>query len=190
MLIAPRFGSFLRAHPEVTLDLVVDDGISDIVAGRFDAGIRIGERLDKDMIAIRLTRDLQLHAVASPDYLARHGTPQAPADLHHHSCIRWRNPGGTIYRWEFEKDGKSMEMNVEGPLVSTDLQLILDATLEGLGIAYTYDIRLDDWISEGRLIRVLADWSPQFPGLFLYYPSRRHPQPALRAFIDCLLDRA
>src|SRR5712691_2461418 len=110
-IVAPRLGRFHRAHPDVVLDIVVDDGLSDIVAGRFDAGIRVGERLEKDMIAVRLTPNVTMLAVASPDYLARHGTPRIPADLHGHACINWRFPGsGTVYRWQMEKRGKKIEM--------------------------------------------------------------------------------
>src|SRR5712675_229320 len=112
-LIAPRLGRFHRAHPDVALDIVIDDGLSDIVAGRFDAGIRVGERLEKDMAAVRLTSDVEMLALASPDYLARRGEPRTPADLHQHACINWRFPGsGKIYRWEFEKKRKKLEMAV------------------------------------------------------------------------------
>jgi DNA-binding transcriptional LysR family regulator len=190
-LIAPRLARFHRAWPEVTLDLVVDEGLSDIVAGRFDAGIRFGARLEKDMIAVRLTPDIEMMAVASPDYLAQRGRPQVPADLHRHSCINFRFPGdGTIYRWQLEKDGKTLEMAVEGALTANDPDLLVDAALQGLGIAYVADQRLRPLIREGRLKRVLADWSRPFPGLFLYYSNRHHPPPALRAFIDCLRERS
>src|SRR6266851_8073134 len=190
-LIAPRLGRFHRAYPQVVLDIVIDDGLSDIVAGRFDAGIRVGERLEKDMIAVRLTRDVEMTAVASPDYLTHHGEPKTPADLHRHACINWRFPGsGRIYRWEFERKGKKVEMTVEGPLIANHQDVVVEAALQGLGILYAYD---DDHVGEalasGRLKRVLAGWSLTSPGLFLYYSNRRHPQPALRAFIDCLLDR-
>src|SRR5258708_1528113 len=118
-LIAPRLGRFHRAHPDVVLDIVIDDGLSDIVAGRFDAGIRVGERLEKDMIAVRLTPDVEMVAVASPDYLARHGEPKTPADLHRHLCINCRFPGsGNIYRLQLEKKGNRLEVAVEGPLIS------------------------------------------------------------------------
>jgi DNA-binding transcriptional LysR family regulator len=190
-IIAPRLGRFHRAYPDVVLDLVIDDGLSDIVAGRFDAGIRIGERLEKDVIAVRLTPDMEMLAVASPDYLARRGTPRAPADLHGHACINWRFPGGgNVYRWEFEKGKKAFEMSVDGPLTSSLQEVVLDGALQGMGILYSYDQRrIYEAIAEGRLVRVLADWSPTFPGLFLYYSNRQSPTPALRAFIDCLLDR-
>ena len=190
-IIAPRLGRFHRAHPDVVLDIVIDDGLSDIVAGRFDAGIRVGERLEKDMIAVRLTPDVKMLAVASPDYLERHGEPRTPADLHRHACINWRFPGSSrIYRWGFEKKGKKLEMAVEGPLISNHQDVVEEAALQGLGILYAYDHdRVGEAIARGQLKRVLADWSLTSPGLYLYYSNRRHPQPALRAFIDCLLDR-
>jgi len=190
-LIAPRLGRFHRAYPQVVLDIVIDDGLSDIVAGRFDAGIRVGERLEKDMIAVRLTPDVEMTAVASPDYLAHHGEPKTPADLHRHVCINWRFPGsGAIYRWGFEKKGKKLEIAVEGALISNHQEIVVEGALQGLGILYAYDDeRIDDLIARGQLKRVLAEWSVTLPGLFLYYSNRRLPQPALRAFIDCLLDR-
>jgi DNA-binding transcriptional LysR family regulator len=190
-LIAPRLGRFHRAYPEVVLDIVIDDGLSDIVAGRFDAGIRVGERLERDMIAVRLTPDVEMTAVASPDYLAHHGEPKTPADLHRHVCINWRFPGsGAIYRWGFEKKGKKLEISVEGALISNHQEIVVEGALQGLGILYAYyDERIDDFIARGQLKRVLAEWSLTLPGLFLYYSNRRLPRPALRAFINCLLDR-
>jgi DNA-binding transcriptional LysR family regulator len=190
-IIAPRLGRFHRAHPDVVLDIVIDDGLSDIVAGRFDAGIRVGERLEKDMIAVRLTQDVRMLAVASPDYLARRGEPQTPADLHRHACINWRFPGsGQIYRWQLGRRGKKVEIAVEGPLISNHQDVVVEAALQGLGILYAYDDdRVDEAMARRRLTRILADWSLMSPGLYLYYSNRRHPQPALRAFIDCLLDR-
>lgn len=190
-IIAPRLGRFHKSHPEVVLDIVVDDGLSDIVAGGFDAGIRVGGRLQKDMVAIRLTPDVRLLAVASPEYLARCGEPKTPADLHRHACINWRFPGsGRVARWEFQKKGKKIETLVEGRLISNHQDIVVPAALQGLGIFYAYN---DDGIAEaverGQLKRVLADWSLTLPGLYLYYSNRRHVQPALRAFIDCLLDR-
>ncbi|MDY6945437.1 MAG: LysR family transcriptional regulator [Pseudomonadota bacterium] len=190
-IIAPRLGRFHELHPDVVLDIVIDDGLSDIVAGEFDAGIRVGERLQKDMIAVRLVADVKLLAVASPEYLARRGEPKTPADLHHHACINWRFPGsGRIARWEFLKKGKKIETAVDGPLIANHQEIVVPAALQGLGILYAYN---DDGIAEalerGLLKRVLVDWSLTMPGLYLYYSNRRHIQPALRAFIDCLLDR-
>ncbi len=188
-LIAPALGHFHRTHPDVVLDVVADDSLSDIVAGRFDVGIRVGERLEKDMIAVRLTPDAPMLAVASPDYLAIHGEPQSPEDLHRHACINWRFPGsGAIYRWDMEKQGKRVSLSVEGPLISNLQDVVVAGALQGLGILYAYDHEgIEDALAAGRLRRVLSDWSPAQPGLFLYYSSRRHPPPALRAFIDCLL---
>ena len=190
-VIAPRLGRFHHANPDVVLDIVIDDGLSDIVAGRFDAGIRVGGRLEKDMIAVRLTPDVKMMALASPDYLARRGEPKTPADLHQHACINWRFPGsGRIYRWEFEMKGRKLDMAVAGPLIANHQDVVVEAALQGLGILYAYDDdRVDAAIARGRLKRILADWSLTSPGLYLYYSNRRHPQPALRAFIDCLLER-
>lgn len=190
-VIAPRLGRFHQAHPEVLLDIVVDDGLSDIVAGRFDAGIRVGQRLEKDMIAVRLTPDVKMIAVASPDYLARRGTPQSPADLHNHACINWRlQMDGQASRWEFEKKGTRLDIAAEGPLVTNNSDIGVAAALQGVGIAYAFErLRVDDHLAQGQLVQVLADWSITRPGLFLYYSNRRHPSPLLSAFIDCLLDR-
>ncbi len=190
-VIAPRLGRFHRAHTDVALDIVVDDALSDIVAGRFDAGIRVGARLEKDMIAVRLTPDVKMVAVASPQYLALRGLPQSPADLHSHACINWRlQLDGRAYRWEFEKRGKRVEVAVQGPLVCNHSDIGVAAALQGLGISYAFDReRVDAHLAAGELVQVLADWSITRPGLFLYHPSRRHMPAALRAFIDCLLDR-
>ncbi|TMN19679.1 LysR family transcriptional regulator [Pseudoxanthomonas sp. X-1] len=190
-LIAPRLGRFAAAHPEVVLDIVIDDGLSDIAGEGFDAGIRVGGRLQKDMVAVRLTPDFELLAVASPDYLARRGEPRTPADLSRHDCINWRFPGsGKIAGWPFRKKDKTIEYFGEGKVISNHQDIIVPAALQGLGILYAYnDGGIADALAEGRLKRVLADWSPTVPGLFLYYSSRRHMLPALRAFIDCLLDR-
>jgi DNA-binding transcriptional LysR family regulator len=190
-LIAPRLGQFHKTHPDVVLDIVIDDGLSDIVAGGFDAGIRVGGRLQKDMIAVRLTPDVKLLAVASPEYLTRCGEPKTPADLHRHACINWRFPGsGQIARWEFLKKGKKIETVVEGPVISNHQDIVVPAALQGLGIFYAYnDDEIAEALERGRLKRILVDWSLTAPGLYLYYSNRRHIQPALRAFIDCLLDR-
>jgi DNA-binding transcriptional LysR family regulator len=190
-IVAPRLGRFHKTHPDVVLDIVIDDGLSDIVAGGFDAGIRVGERLQKDMIAVRLTPDVRLLAVASPEYLARCGEPKKPADLQSHACINWRFPGsGRIARWEFQKKGKKLETVVEGPVISNHQDIVVPAALQGLGILYAYnDDGIADALERGRLKRVLVDWTLTMPGLFLYYSNRRHVQPALRAFISCLLDR-
>ena len=189
-LIAPRLGRFHRSNPDVVLDITVDDRLTDIVAGRYDAGIRLGERLEKDMVAVRLTDEMEMMAVASPDYVARVGTPQTPDDLHAHACLNWRWPSdGSLYRWEFDEDGREFEVAVDGPLIANEVEVVLHAALQGIGIAYTSHEWIEGWLQEGILIRVLERFSPKFPGMYLYYPSRRQQPPALRAFIDCLLDR-
>lgn len=190
-LIAPRLGRFARAHPDVVLDIVIDDTLSDIAGEGFDAGIRVGNRLQKDMVAVRMTPDVELLAVASPEYLARHGEPRTPADLSRHACINWRFPGsGRIAGWEFSKKGKTVEFFGESSVISNHQDIIVPAALQGLGILYAYnDDDIAEALRDGRLRRVLADWSPTVPGLYLYYSSRRHMLPGLRAFIDCMLDR-
>jgi DNA-binding transcriptional LysR family regulator len=190
-VIAPRLGRFHKTHPDITLDIVVDDSLSDLVAGRFDAGIRVGGRVEKDMIAVRLTPDVKMIAVASPGYLARRGVPQTPADLHDHACINWRlGVDGRAYRWEFTRRGKRLEIAADGPLVTNDSSLGVAAAVQGLGIAYAFDRQqVDAHVVDGQLVQVLADWSIVRPGLFLYHPSRRHVPGALRAFIECLVDR-
>ncbi|MEN1993381.1 MULTISPECIES: LysR family transcriptional regulator [Stenotrophomonas] len=190
-LIAPRLGRFARAHPDVVLDIVIDDTLSDIAGEGFDAGIRVGNRLQKDMVAVRMTPDVELLAVASPEYLARYGEPRTPADLSRHACINWRFPGsGRIAGWEFSKKGKTVEFFGEGSVISNHQDIIVPAALQGLGILYAYnDDDIAEALRDGRLRRVLADWSPTVPGLYLYYSSRRHMLPGLRAFIDCMLDR-
>jgi DNA-binding transcriptional LysR family regulator len=189
-LIAPRLVRFHRDNPGVILDVTVDDALTDIVAGRFDAGLRLGELLEKDMIAVRLTGEMEMMAVASADYLARHGTPETPDELHSHACLNWRWPtDGSLYRWEFEEDGREYEISVNGPVIANDIELVLQAALQGIGIAYTSHEWIEGWLKDGRLVRVLERYSPKFPGIYLYHPSRRQQPPALRAFIDCLLDR-
>lgn len=190
-IISPRLSRFHQAYPDVVLDIVVDDALADIVAGRFDAGIRVGGRLEKDMIAVRLTPDLDMAAVASPGYLARRGSPKTPAELHDHACINWRlQMDGRPYRWEFEKRGKRLEVPVDGPVVTNHADVGIAAALNGLGIAYHFERDgLAEHLAQGRLVRLLADWSITRPGLFLYYPNRQHRPALLGAFIDCLVDQ-
>ena len=190
-IIAPRLARFHQTHPDVVLDIVVDDALADIVTGRFDAGIRVGGQLEKDMVAIRLTPDMNMVAVASPDYLARHGTPGSPADLHQHACINWRlQMEGRHYRWEFRKREQSIEVAVAGPVVTNHADIGIAAALNGLGIAYHFEQDgVGELLAQGRLVQVRADWSITRPGLFLYYPNRQHRPALLGAFIDCMLDR-
>ncbi|SFR87664.1 transcriptional regulator, LysR family [Stenotrophomonas maltophilia] len=190
-VIAPRLARFHRAHPDVVLDIVVDDALADIVRGRFDAGIRVGGQLEKDMVAVRLTPDMKMMAVASPDYLSRRGTPTSPAELHQHACINWRlEMDGRHYRWEFEKQGHRLDVAVDGPVITNHAEVGIAAALGGLGIAYHFEQDgVGELLAQGRLVRVLSDWSISRPGLFLYYPSRQHRPALLGAFVDCLLDQ-
>lgn len=188
--LGPLLAPFHAAYPEIVLDVVVEDALADIVAGRFDAGIRLGERVEKDMVAVKLGAEFQTFIVASPEYLARHGEPETPRDLRRHRCLNWRMPtDGRIYRWELGRD-EEIEVAVEGPLITTDTDLMLRAALDGLGIAYLLGEHIEALIRAGKLKRVLEPWSPSFPGLYLYYPSRRQMPPTLRAFLDFVRDKA
>jgi DNA-binding transcriptional LysR family regulator len=185
--LGPLLGRFHAAYPDIVLDIVVEDALADIVAVRFDAGIRLGESLAKDMVAVKLSGDLEMAAVGSPEYFARHGVPRTPRELHKHRCINWRwNSDGSLYRWEFETEGEAFEVAVEGPLIINDSELFLRGALDGVGIAYMFDEHVRPWIEAGRLQRVLAEWAPRFPGFHLYYPSRRQVPAPLRAFLDFL----
>lgn len=187
--LQPVFARFHEAYPEVVLDITVDDAVMDIVAGGFDAGIRLGERLEQDMIAVKLGGPLRQLAVASPSYLARHGTPRTPQELLQHACINWRQSGSSaVYSWEFAQDGKWFEVAVNGPLILSDRRLAVEAAAEGLGIAFWSDRFMQPLLDSGRLVALLEDWSPSFPGFYLHYPSNRQTPAALRALIDVLKD--
>lgn len=183
-IIAPRLGSFVALYPEIELELVSDDRFVDIVEDGFDAGLRLGEHLQADMIAVKAMGSLWGAVVATPDYFARRGRPVHPRDLVHHRCIRRRFDSGAVYRWEFEKHGQTITVSVDGPLILGDDRLVLSAALGGAGLAYLFEARLDGALQDGRLERVLEDWCPPFEGFYIYYPSRRQMRPALRAFVD------
>lgn len=183
--IAPILGDFQRTYPDVALTVIVDDTLADIVGSRFDAGIRLGERLEKDMVAVKLSGDLQMAAVAAPAYLENRTIPRHPQELHQHQCIKFQWPGGgNLYRWEFARGRRALEIAIEGSLTLNDTELMLHAALDGAGIAYMFEYQVRPWIEQGRLVRFLEAWSPSFPGFYLYHPSSRHVPPALRAFID------
>ncbi|AMO97669.1 bacterial regulatory helix-turn-helix, lysR family protein [Collimonas fungivorans] len=186
LLLAPLFARFLAAYPQIRLEVVTDDGLVDIVAGGFDAGIRFGERLAQDMIAVPLGPPVRLIVVASPMYAARRGLPQQPQDLKQHACIGRRFPSGAVYAWEFSQGGASLAVAVDGPLLLDDDDLILRAALDGIGLAYVYEAQAQESIEQGRLLRVLDAWCPPMSGFFLYYPSRRQMPVSLRLFIAML----
>jgi DNA-binding transcriptional LysR family regulator len=185
MVLLPRLTAFAEAYPEVVLDVVTSTGPVDLVAGEFDAGIQLGEFIQKDMIAVRVTRQLRLAVVGAPAYFASRSIPNNPRDLNDHRCISLRLPGGP-YRWEFEQGRKSVTFGVNGPLIVDDTDLVIRAALAGAGLGLAYEEQVAEYVAKRRLIRVLQDWSPPFPGFFMYYPSRRHQPAALSALVHAL----
>lgn len=184
-VLLAKLPAFVAAYPEVVLDVSTCTGPVDLVAGGFDAGIQLEEFIQKDMIAVRVTQELRLAAVASPGYFATRSRPVKPRDLSAHNCIGLRLPGGP-YRWEFEKGGAPVTTTVTGSLVVDDTSLAIHGALAGVGIALAYEDQVAGYLDEGKLIRVLEDWSPSFPGFFIYYPDRRHQSAALSALIRAL----
>jgi DNA-binding transcriptional LysR family regulator len=183
-MIGPLLPEFLAKFPEV-LEIDVDDGQTDIVSGRFDAGLRIGERIAKDMIAVRILDEFRIRAVASPAYLERHPRPETPEDLRVHNCVRLRwDWDGSIQAWVFENGGRRIEVAVDGSLVLNDMYLVANAVLDGIGIGYVSEPLIGQQIRDGRLIPLLGDWCGHLSGVFLYYPSRRQIPGPLRAFVD------
>lgn len=189
LVLRPVLAPFLREYPQVHLDIVSDGRLSDIVADGFDAGIRLAEAVPKDMVAIPVMGEVRFAAVASPEYFERRGYPLIPQDLHSHDCIRFRFESGAIYRWEFERMGASERINVSGPLTLSDQPLMVEAAIDGIGIAFVPDHLATEALEHGRLERVLEDWCPALPGLCLYYSGRRHVSSGLRALINMLTHR-
>jgi DNA-binding transcriptional LysR family regulator len=186
-VLVPVLARFLTRYPEIVVDVSVEAGLTDIVAGRFDAGFRRGDLVARDMIAVRVTDDIRCIAVASPDYLARHGRPRAPADLHAHNCIRLRLPGGELIPWRFVADGKTVECEAEGSVIVNDPELVVSAALEGIGVAYMFEEYAAPMIADGRLVSLLEESTlPTANGFFLFYPSRRQNPAALQALIEFL----
>lgn len=183
-IVMPRLGAFLRAYPDIELDLRTDDRFEDIVEKGFDAGLRLGEHLEADMIAVRASGPWRGLVVGAPAYFEQHEKPLQPRDLMQHRCIRRRFSSGRIYRWELEKEGRQVTVDVDGPLIVSDQRLMRVAAIDGAGLAYVFDQRVAEDICAGRLVPVLEDWCPAFDGFSIYYPSRRQMRPALRAFVD------
>lgn len=183
-VIAPRLGEFVRLYPDIELEIVTDDRFEDIVEKGFDAGLRLGEHLEADMIAVRVSGPWRGAVVGAPGYFEVRPKPVHPRDLADHVCIRRRFSSGTIYRWEFEKGGRAISVDVQGGLILSDQGLMRQAALDGAGLAYIFDARVEADIEAGRLVRVLDDWCPPFDGFSIYYPSRLQMRPALRAFVD------
>jgi DNA-binding transcriptional LysR family regulator len=186
MLMLPLAASFTRAHPDVAIEIRAQDDLRDIVAEGFDAGVRFEESLEQDMIAVPLGPAQCAAIVAAPSYFAQRPRPLTPQDLHDHICINRRFAGGALFRWELEKDGAAVAVSVSGNLILDDMRLVAEAARMGAGLAYLFEAQVSDDLASGRLVRVLEDWCPRFPGFFLYYPSRRLMRPVLRAFLDAV----
>jgi DNA-binding transcriptional LysR family regulator len=186
MVIDPILSNFRAAYPDIVLDITIDDSQLDIVNGHFDAGMRIGSRIERDMVAVRVTPDSRLIAVASPAYLAAHGQPSRPEDLREHDCIRFRDTTGAIRKWEFARGAEKIDVAVEGALITNDLDHLVRAALNGVGISYMLEDYMQPHIAAGRLVAVLEGWSLPFTGFHLFYPSRDQMPPKLRAFISFL----
>jgi DNA-binding transcriptional LysR family regulator len=184
LALLPIVTRFLAAYPDVQVELVIDDGLVDVVSEGFDAGVRFGETIAGDMIALAIGPRQRSAIVGSPDYFRRYPRPILPRDLLALPCIRYRFEGGAFYCWEFERGGTEVEIEVAGPLALSDQDLMLDAALAGTGLAYVFEGIATPALATGGLVRVLEDWCPYYPGFFLYYPSRRQLPAALRAFIE------
>jgi DNA-binding transcriptional LysR family regulator len=184
-VLAPLIGPFLTAYPEISLDVVTEEKLVDIVAGRFDAGIRLGEKVEQDMVAVRFGGDLEMLVVGSPDYFARHSKPKSPRELKVHRCINTRWPtDGSVYRWEFERGTEKLEAAVAGPLTVNEPDVAVRAAIDGVGLAFLFRYQVQAALTAGKLVPVLKEWTPPFAGFYLYYPGRRQMPPPLRAFVD------
>ncbi|AMP39322.1 LysR family transcriptional regulator [Ralstonia solanacearum] len=181
---------FLAAYPDIHVECVVDTRLVDIVADGFDAGIRLLEDVPRDMIAVRFGPDMRFVAVASPAYLSRHAPPEMPHDLTQHRCIRFRFESGALYRWDLERRGTAASINVDGPLTLGNLNLMVEAALAGIGIAWVPENLVAEPVAAGRLVHLLPEWSPSLSGLCLYYPANRHPPTALRLFAQAVREWA
>jgi len=186
-ILWPKLTKFLRHHPDIKIEIIIDYGLTDIVAQRFDAGVRSGEQVAKDMIAVRIGPDMRIAVVGAPSYFKMRSEPKRPQELIGHNCINLRLPTyGGLYAWEFGKDGRELKVHVEGQLVFNATFQMLNAALAGFGLAYVPEDTVQTHIADGRLIRVLADWCPSYPGYHLYYPSRRQPTPGFALLVNAL----
>ncbi|WP_044872430.1 LysR family transcriptional regulator [Pseudomonas sp. LFM046] len=184
LVLLPLASRFLAAYPDVRLEISAEDALVDVVSAGFDAGVRFGERLEADMVSLPIGPYMRSVVVAAPAFFERHPVPQNPHDLHGLPCIRHRFPSGNLYHWEFEREGKRLEIEVDGPLTLGDVALMVEPALHGTGLAYVFEEMVAAHLAEGRLVQVLEDWCPYYPGLHLYYPSRRQVPAAMKAFIE------
>ncbi len=185
-VIKPKLAAFLAAYPDIRLDICLQESLSNIVAEGFDAGMRLGQRLDGEMIAVRVSAEQRLVLVGSPDYFARRGKPRHPRELLGHECISLRSSTGVVARWKFIENDKEFEVAVSGRIVTNDGSVLVDAAVEGVGLAYVFEDMVSGLVAEKRLVRVLDAYCPHVPGYFLYYPSRVNLAPKLAALIDFL----
>lgn len=185
-ILRPALGRLLPDHPDIKVEIVIDYGLADVVADRFDAGVRIGEQVDKDMIAVRIGPDFEMVVVGSPAHFVRFGKPAVPEDLIHHRCINLILGSGTFYRWNFRRAGRSTGVRVDGPLAFNLIDPIRDAALDGLGLACLPLDQVQEDIDQGRLMRILRKWTAALPGYHLYYPNRRFSSPAFRLLVETL----
>jgi len=187
-ILLPALKKVLPKFPDIQVEIIIDYGLTNIVAQQVDAGIRPGELVAKDMIAVRISPDLRMAVVGSPSYFVERKRPKTPQDLTLHNCLNLRLPthGGSLYAWEFEKDGRELNVRVEGQLVLNSPGLLLEGALNGFGLAYLPEGHVQPYVSSGQLVRVLPDWCPSFSGYHLYYPSRRQPSPAFSLVVDAL----
>lgn len=185
MVILPKLARFNRTYPEIILEITSSNDPVDLVAGEYDAGVQLGEFIQRDMIAVRVTKEMRLAVVGSPGYFESNPIPRSPRDLKDHSCIGFRFSNG-LYRWEFEKGRKTLTVSPQGPASFDDPDLVIQAVLDGVGIGTTMEDTIADLIADRRLVQVLRDWCPSFPGYFLYYPSRHNQPAALSALISAL----
>jgi len=186
-ILWPAVGRLLPDYPDIKVEIIVDQGLTDIVSERYDAGVRLGEQVDKDMIAVRIGPDMRMAVVGAPSYFARRPKPKTPHDLTEHNCVNLRLPTyGGLYAWEFEKAGRELKVRVDGQLVVNTIDLRLKAVLAGLGLICLPEEQVSGLLACGELIRVLADWCPPFSGFHLYYPSRRQPTPAFVLLLEAL----
>ncbi|ERK08968.1 MAG: LysR family transcriptional regulator [Pantoea sp.] len=186
-LLRPMLPAFLAQYPDISIEICIDYGFTNIVSERFDAGIRLGESISKDMIAVRMGPDWRLAVVGTPEYFQANPAPLTPQDLARHRCINIRHsPAGSVYAWEFEKEGRKLNIRVNGPLISNSILHVMNGALDGIGLAYVPDSMAQPHIEAGRLVEVLSDWSPMFEGFHLYYPNRRNTSSAFAAFVDAV----
>ena len=185
----PALERLLPDYPDIKVELDLNNGLTDIVAGRYDAGVRLGEQVAKDMVAVRIGPDTCMAVVGAPSYFASRPRPRTPEDLTSHDCISLRMQSGGLLTWEFEKGDREVKVRVEGRLVFNSTLMALEAAVAGYGLAYLLEDRVQACLADGRLVRVLADWCPPFSGYHLYYPSRRQPTPAFTLLVDALRHR-